>query len=604
MRKFLIFVVGAAIVALGILYWLRVAERRATATVTALLPKDSLFFVHLRDLRQARRQWRETDLSALWHEPAVQDFLKKPLGKVPHGANARSDLQQFEKLEPEDLFVAVTAWTDGPKLAGGFRFQGTAADVEKVVAPRRAILLKRFPQARQATQEYQQHQIQVIAAARQMVATAYNGQWFFAANNLEDLKALLDRTDHRGHEHGPTLETDADFSSAFAHMPPNYALLGYTRMDRVVDKMKMLLAATGATDQSDSLYRKVKAVCGTLAFDGGQMRDVLFVGMPKQSEAGVLTRASLQLGTSETLLYLATLLNPEHPFPFAGLPLLQNPVASLQRSGVTLADWSEAFEPEAGLLAPWPASSRLPALLAAFQVKNAAKARALVEKFTGPGTGVPWTREDKDGVAYYSTPNAGLFSFAPTFALSDHRFTAGTDRAAIEKAMKQAGGAKSALSSGQTFQKAEGSVPLARQAFFYLDTALLFERLDATLRPVLTMGAAFWPAINESIDLSKWPPAETITKHLSPIVMSQNYRGDGYITESVGPITVYQAALGTAVLVGGSALIYNQHTPGALGKLGQIPGVTASPGTTPALSPAPNPLPPALSATPSPSSTP
>ncbi len=608
MRKFLIFVVAAALAALVVLYGLRVAERRATATITAFLPKETLFFAHLRNLRETRRQWRETDLYQLWHEPAVQEFLQKPLTKVPHGSTARSDLQQFVKIQPEDIFVAVTAWSDGPQVVGGFRFQGKPEEVEKVVAPRRAALLRQFPQARRATQEYQQHQIEIIGAARQTLATVYDGDWFFAANNLAELKALLDRADHRQTDTATTLAADSTFTSAFAHMPPNYAALVYARVDRFVDKLKMLLTAAGANpDQPASLYQKMHAVCGTLAFDGGKIRDVLFAGMPKQSEAGVLSRSSLQLGTAETIFYLATLLNPTHPFPLAdnGPPFMQNMLSSFRRSGVTLAEWNAAFQPEIGLLGQWPQTARLPALVAALPVKNAAKAKEVLTKFTGPQSGLTWTREEKEGVTYFSTPSAGLFSIAPALALSDRTLVAGTNPATVETAMRHSVAGKSALAGGHAFQKAEGAVALPRQGFSYIDTALLYERLDAALRPVLTMGAAFLPAINENIDLAKWPPVETITKHLSPIVMSQNYRTDGYVTESIGPITIYQAAIGTALVVGGSALLYKKHIPGnALGSFGVLPGATASPAPIPTGSPSPFPsLPPGVPI-PSPSETP
>ena len=40
-------------------------------------------------------------------------------------------------------------------------------------------------------------------------------------------------------------------------------------------------------------------------------------------------------------------------------------------------------------------------------------------------------------------------------------------------------------------------------------------------------------------------------KHLSPIVMSQRYDHDGYVTESVGPVTFREATIGVAAAVGG-----------------------------------------------------
>jgi hypothetical protein len=62
------------------------------------------------------------------------------------------------------------------------------------------------------------------------------------------------------------------------------------------------------------------------------------------------------------------------------------------------------------------------------------------------------------------------------------------------------------------------------------------------------MAAAFVPAIAGSVDPTKLPPAEVITKHLSPIVSSQRYNRDGYVAESIGPITLDQSAVALAIL--------------------------------------------------------
>ncbi len=101
---------------------------------------------------------------------------------------------------------------------------------------------------------------------------------------------------------------------------------------------------------------------------------------------------------------------------------------------------------------------------------------------------------------------------------------------------------------------------------------------------MLLMGAMFLPKVAEYVDLSKWPPADVITKHLSPVVTSTYYKSDGYVTESVGPVTFTQAAVGVGVIVGGSVAAY-QHQ----GQLGGTPPALTQP-TTPA-SPIPTPTP-------------
>jgi len=82
------------------------------------------------------------------------------------------------------------------------------------------------------------------------------------------------------------------------------------------------------------------------------------------------------------------------------------------------------------------------------------------------------------------------------------------------------------------------AVPAPTDAFIYVDTALLYSRLDAALRPMLLMSAAFMPAISDYVDVGKLPPPEIVAKHLTPLVSSQRYDGDGYVTESTGPVTL------------------------------------------------------------------
>jgi hypothetical protein len=111
----------------------------------------------------------------------------------------------------------------------------------------------------------------------------------------------------------------------------------------------------------------------------------------------------------------------------------------------------------------------------------------------------------------------------------------------VEAAMTRAASnasSTSTLADSSVYKNAAHSVLTPTTGFAYIDTSLLYSRLDAALRPMLLMSAAFMPAMSDYVDVTKLPPAETVTKHLSPIVMAQRYERDGYVTESVGPITL------------------------------------------------------------------
>jgi len=203
-----------------------------------------------------------------------------------------------------------------------------------------------------------------------------------------------------------------------------------------------------------------------------------------------------------------------------------------------------------------------------------ARASKIIETFTRADEGALWTQTDKDGVRYFSKQSAAtLVAITPTIALSDRILIAGLNPVSVEEAVKRSTSSPSELSNSQTYKAAERLLPAPTNFFSYVDTAVLYSRLDASLRPMLLMAAAFVPAIARSVDLGKLPSPEVITKHLSPIISSQRYEREGYVAESLGPITLDQAAIGLAIL--SSVATARQQGATGLGRL--VPSSSATP---------------------------
>jgi len=331
------------------------------------------------------------------------------------------------------------------------------------------------------------------------------------------------------------------------------------------------------------MLEKIRCIAGSMRFENGKIHDVLFLGMPKLEHDATLTRSSLSLGTKETIFYLSLLLNLgdkietlNQAAAFAGTKLFQG----LADSGITADDWKAAFGLELGSLADWPSSAHWPSLLLTVPVTDTAKAGKIVEALTRPDDEGNWTQTEKDGTRYFSKQSAASFvAITPTIAVSNRILVAGVNPVSVEEAMKRSGVGSDGLSDSQTYKTAERLLPPPTNFFAYLDMALLYSRLDAALRPMLLMAAAFMPAVAGSIDASKLPPPEIITKHLSPIVSSQRYDHDGYVAESVGPITLDQSAICVAILT-------------SLGTARQKAGAwSASPTPTPQSAPSPSPTP-------------
>ena len=606
MKRFLLTVIASAMIAWAIWFGMRALHKPSSTAVAAFLPRETVFFAHLADFNAARAQWHETDLWKLLHEPAMREFLQKPLSHIPRKNEAPQKLKQIEQLELKDAFLAVTSIAnDEVKVVGGFRFKGNSQHVENAIGNSRAKLLATFPNAKRETIDYQQRKIETWTRGKETVATVYDGNWFLAANDLAGIKTLMDRVDGRLKDRENTLAADDAFRSASAHMPTSHAMFFYLQPKPLVEKLIALRAATGnpSSPAQVTLLEKMQSVCGAFGFDGGKMRDVFFVGTPKSSGNRVLGRSSVTLGTKDTFFYADQLVssgqmpdlsdpNALNAFPTA----LKNMVNAVSAAGITREDWRSAFDPEIGLLADWGAQARWPLVLATLPVKDSVRAkRILTALTTGADKEAKWTQQEKDGALYFSMESAGGFvPVAPVIAVSDHLVIAGLEAASVEAAIKRSGTSSSELANSQNYVNAASALPAPDQAFGYIDTALLYTRFDATLRPMLLMGAMFLPKVAEYVDLSKWPAADVVTKHLSPVVTSTYYKNNGYVTESVGPVTFPQAAVGAGTIVAASVIAYKNQ-----GRLSGMMGTPpAAPPTTPSV-PTPN-----VSATPTPEETP
>jgi hypothetical protein len=567
MRRILLLIIAVAVAAVAGWYFWNLSQQTSGASVSALLPKETIFLAHMPDFNQTRNEWRHSDIYQLYREPAVQDFLRKPLGKLSKRDAASQTLREIEQLDPKNAFFALTSIDDNsPRVVGGFRFRGSQEEAEQVIGKWRSAFLEQSPRAKREKLQYQRHEIELVTATPFTLATTYDRPWFFAATDLTELKTLLDRVDHRAKNPEETLDKNEAYREATSHRPSNYAAFFYLQPKKFSERLAALRAAVQSKPApgESTMLEKMRCIAGSTRFENGKIHDVLFLGMPKLEHDTTLTQSSLTLGTKETFFYLSMLLNlGEKMETLNQAAAFGGPVQKIFQafadSGITADDWKAAFGLELGSLADWPSSAHWPSLLLTLPVTDMAKAGKIIEAFTHGDEDVIWTQTEKDGVRYFSKQSpASLVAITPTIGLSERILIAGFNPVSVEEAVKRSGGpaaAGSELSDSQTYKAAAQLLPAPTNFFAYIDTALLYSRLDASLRPMLLMAAAFMPAITGSVDLGKLPSPDVITKHLSPIVSSQRYDRDGYVAESVGPITLDQSAIGVAILssVGGMA---------------------------------------------------
>jgi len=218
-------------------------------------------------------------------------------------------------------------------------------------------------------------------------------------------------------------------------------------------------------------------------------------------------------------------------------------------------------------------------------VKDGAKARGIMGAITmATAESGAWVQSEKDGVQYYSKPPVSpMLPIAPTVALSDRLFIVAQDPDFAEAIVKRSSSGRSQLAASAGLKAAERLVTEPKHGFSYLDSELLYNRLDAAVRPILVMAAAFMPRISDTVELGKVPAAEVVTKHLSRMVMSQRYETDGYLTEAVGPVSIYQAAIAISALTGVGARLYQNPPPSGMSSSPFAPAAPSLPATPAAL---------------------
>jgi hypothetical protein len=573
MKRILLLIIALAVAAFAGWYFWNLSQRISSAPVSALLPRDTIFLAHLPDFNQTRDQWHHSDIYQLYREPAVQDFLRKPLGNLPtSNAFGAQTLREIEQLDPKHAFLALTSMDkNNPKLVGGFRFRGSQEEAERTISKWRSALVEQTPAAKREKLQYQRHEIELVTAAPFTLASTYDRPWFFMATDITELKALLDRADHRVKNSNGTLDSDEAYRTAIAHRPSNYAAFFYLQPKIFSERLAALRAAVrSATPGEATMLENMRCIAGSMRFENGKIHDVLFLGMPKLERNTALTRSSASLGTKETFFYLSLLLNlgdkidalNQSVAAFAGAKIFQ----ALADTGITADDWKAAFGLELASLADWPSSAHWPSLLVTLPVTEPAKAGKITEALIHADEGATWTQTEKDGVRYFSKQSAAsLVAITPTVALSNRILIAGFNPVSVEEAMKRSGTGSAEFLNSPTYKAAERLLPAPTNFFAYIDTALLYSRLDASLRPMLLMAAAFVPSVAGSIDPTKLPSPDVITKHLSPIVSSQRYDHDGYVAESLGPITLDQSAIGFAILSSLGSAARQKASPGVTG---------------------------------------
>jgi len=562
MKRFLLVILLGAIAALTAYYIVRQHPAALPSTIANLLPAETALFIHIPDAEKNRDAWHRTDLYQLYREPAVQDFLQKPISRLPEKGPVKEAWRDLASLRLRNAFLATNNF-DSLRVVGGFEFRCTDKEAESVIERWKSQLATKAPGSQRSSADYEKHHIDIFSSGQYTFASTITGHQFFAAATVEDLQALLDRVD--GRTKTPALDSDANFRAAMKQMPADYAWMFYLQPKQLAQKLATLRAQSGRSLRPDqqTMIERIQSFSHAMVFEGGKIRDIGFAAMPRVAE-NKLERTTLALASADTLLYSAFIVNMQQQFEWALEPAGAGSMAAplqlisnaLSSAGVTKEDWKAAFGDEISLMAAWPASAKLPNAILTVAVRDSGRARRIAGAIASSSG---WQKSSRNNAEYYTAPTSGvLITVSPTVAVSDRLLVLGLDPASVDRIVTHAP-VGNGLTGSENFHAASKLVPEPQQMFAYIDLATLYSRLDTTLRPILQMSAAFVPSLSERLDPNKLPPTEVITKHLSPVVASQSYVDGGYRSESAGTITIGQAAIAAGATYAGVMIFQHQQ---------------------------------------------
>ena len=522
-----------------------------------LVPGETVLFVDLPNLPRTALRFPQTGLAKILAEPEMQKFLEKPRAAGGPMKALDEKLAQLLRLAPREVFVAVTS-IEGttPKWIAGFAFIGRKKDAAALLAEPRAEWKKGYPAGKSDIATHGGTEVETFAYGEAVLAEAFQGEWYLVANNVDLLHTTLDAAALP--QGSPSaLGTKEVFKKATAPLPAEGDALVFAQLGSLTERITSLLVASGQAPDPAQLaeIKRMQAVAWGTKLEGEQIRDTIFLLAPGGVKEPALALHALGLQTADTFLSYVLKLPEKIEMPDSAglvggyLPMLAPMEKALAEKGLTWADLGKAFGPELGVVADWPMKEGQPSAVLGLDVRDAVKARAFLDVFTGEATGTPpWGRAEKDGVTVFQgPPGEGLLPIVPVLALGERFLVFGLSAEGVESAVARW---KQAPPRAWTIQ--EVTAPTA--GFGELDMKTLFERGYGTMRPLLAMSLAFSADAGQYLDAGKLPGTETISRHLTPSIYSQSTTPDGTLVQSVGTLTFNQVLI--AAISGGIYAAY------------------------------------------------
>ncbi|MGD1019921.1 MAG: DUF3352 domain-containing protein [Verrucomicrobiia bacterium] len=550
----IIFLLLVAVVALALVYttFSRPAPRAAD-----LLPDSSLVFLDIPDFSKSRDDFSRTELYALWEEPEVQAFLKKPLDLFrqnpshPGVDNGNVAILDFALNSAQgEVFLGLTHVTILPSFGAGLvvgvdtghkKLQATAGLYKLEESLKKTYLQGDFEDKSYLGVKYTLWQtspdLPICHAFFNSLAV-----FTFGEDTMRDMIASYTGQVPAGFHR---LSASARFINAQQHAAKNYHFLAYVNVEQVLGLFGPLLAFSPQTSGAFQKLDGMDAAALSMTFLDRGVQDVGFLSYSRNvpKPAPPTQRNTLAFTSPDTLLYSVGSANLAAIYEEAMQALSQSGNTSITLSvgqfqqalrtrGIHMReDILQQFGPETAVIASWRAGARSPDVAFVAEIANEDKLRpaldnalnALKQSALGDDEKAPWDETESAGHTL-RTVRVGAGLFAPTYTTTSQFFILANSPDYARELLAHVTASKPTLAASAAYQQSIQRVPANGSLYSYADLRGLFEPLYAVAKPVLAQIGD-----SEFVDMDKLPQTETISKHLFPFV-SATVCESGHVT--------------------------------------------------------------------------
>jgi hypothetical protein len=545
MKKLILVLVLVSIVVTAA--WFLLRQPPLPPEIAELLPKETLLLVSAPEIQRTTLRWQETALYQLASDPAVVSALQDTQTAFWEQPEWQEALGQLQLVRPARAFLSLVVNSEGGVVPlGGVFYLGNRTLL------RTGLKRMRREISPDGEVKVETSQVDGVEIVTQKISgfslhTAEAPGWILFSS---DPQALADfaRAARLGRRES-SLADRPNFISVTSRLDSDPDLLVFADAENLIQDL--LKSTRGLADPfSTSLAAwtvGTKAAGFSMSLEGPSIVEKTFLLSPNGIPPKPISQMILPQTGPDTMILFESNFSMEPKQIREWLSLLPGqaiPWANIDEDGERFAGYLDG---SFGFFIDWAAGLSVPKLGMMVGLKSPKEADEFLQHWLSQSPSLA-TREEAGEMAFYYFGSPGTIAFvSPTAAIGEDRLFLALQKGDLLKLIEPGSDSETLLESPR-FASFSGYYSSGVNSFGYIDLPGILSRAYSLVLPGLKMGGRMIPGIDDYVRLESLPPDAEFTRHLSPIVWSQQVFPDGTLYSSSGPVTINHLLMG---LIGG-----------------------------------------------------